>query len=274
MSLQNITPAERLIGKDRIITIAGLTALTLLSWVWLLTGAGADMNSLSMVTFQFPPPVMDGMTMSWSIGYGMLMLTMWWIMMIAMMVPSAAPMILLYGRVARHAQNKGQIEQGVLPTFVFVLGYLTIWFGFSALATAAQWGLERTGLMHHLLMWSTSTALTALLLLAAGLYQLTPLKRVCLEHCRFPADYLSTHWRHGRSGAFKMGITHGAYCLGCCWLLMALLFAGGVMNLVWIAGLAIVVGIEKIAPWGARFSQSLAMFMIGGGIWLLWRGAA
>jgi predicted metal-binding membrane protein len=183
-------------------------------------------------------------------------------------------MILLYGRVARHAQNKGQIEQGVLPTFVFVLGYLTIWFGFSALATAAQWGLERTGLMHHLLMWSTSTTLTALLLLAAGLYQLTPLKRVCLEHCRFPADYLSTHWRHGRSGAFKMGITHGAYCLGCCWLLMALLFAGGVMNLVWIAGLAIIVGLEKIAPWGARFSQSLAVLMIGGGIWLLWRGAA
>lgn len=130
MSLQNITPAERLIGKDRIITIAGLTALTLLSWVWVLAGAGTDMNNFSMVAFQFPPPVLDGMIMAWSPGYAALMLAMWWIMMIAMMIPSAAPMILLYGRVARHAQKKGQMEQGVLPTFVFCAGVSgrMVWF--------------------------------------------------------------------------------------------------------------------------------------------------
>jgi predicted metal-binding membrane protein len=274
MSLQNITPAERLIGKDRIITIAGLATLSLLSWVWVLAGAGTGMNTFSISTFQFPPPVMDGTTMAWSFSYAALMLAMWWIMMIAMMIPSAAPMILLYGRVARHAQRKGQMEEGVLPTFVFVLGYLAAWFGFSALATGAQWGLERAGLVHQMLMWSTSTTLTALLLIAAGLYQLTPLKRACLEHCRSPASYLSAHWRGGRSGAFEMGLTHGTYCLGCCWVLMALLFAGGVMNLVWIAGLTIIVLTEKVIPWGARFGQGLAALMVGGGVWLLLQGAA
>lgn len=273
MTPHDITATERLIGKDRVITIAGLIALTLLSWVWVLTGAGTGMNSVSMSTFQFPPPVMDGMTMAWSPGYAALMVAMWWIMMIAMMVPSAAPMILLYGRVARHAQKKGQMEDGVLPTFIFVLGYLAVWLGFSALATGAQWGLERAGFMHQMLMWSTNTTLTALLLIAAGLYQLTPLKLSCLEHCRSPAGYLSAHWRSGRSGAFSMGLTHGTFCLGCCWVLMALLFAGGVMNLVWIAGLALIVLAEKVAPWGIRFGQALAIIMVGGGVWLMLQGA-
>jgi predicted metal-binding membrane protein len=274
MSSADITKAERLIGKDRIITIAGLAVLTLLSWIWVLTGAGTGMSTVSMSTFKFPPPIMDGMTMAWSPGYAALMLAMWWIMMIAMMVPSAAPMILLYGRVSRHAQKKGQMAQGVLPTFVFVLGYLAAWLGFSALATGTQWGLERAGLMQQMLMWSTNTTLTGLLLIGAGLYQLTPLKHACLEHCRSPAGYLSEHWRDGRSGAFQMGLTHGTYCLGCCWVLMALLFAGGVMNLVWIAGIAIIVLIEKVAPLGARFGQGLAALMVGGGLWLLLQGAA
>jgi predicted metal-binding membrane protein len=274
MSLQNITLAEHIVRKDRIITIAGLAALTLLSWLWVLIGAGTGMGTISMSTFQFPPPVMVGMTMAWSPGYAVLMLAMWWIMMIAMMIPSAAPIILLYGRVSRHARKKGQMEDSALPTFVFVLGYLAAWLCFSVLATEIQWSLERAGLMHRMLMWSTSTALTALLLIAAGLYQLTPLKHACLEHCRSPAGYLSRNWRNGRYGVFQMGLKHGTYCLGCCWVLMALLFAGGVMNLVWIAGLAIVVLIEKIVPWGAGFGQGLAAIMVGGGVWLLLQGAA
>jgi predicted metal-binding membrane protein len=251
MTAQNITAAEHIVAKDRIITIAALAVLTLLSWIWVLSGAGTGMSAVSMSTFKFPPPVMDGMTMAWSPGYAALMLAMWWIMMIAMMVPSAAPMILLYGRVSRHAQKKGQMAQGVLPTFVFVLGYLAAWLGFSALATGAQWGLEHAGLVHQMLMWSTSTTLTGLLLIAAGAYQLTPLKQACLEHCRSPAGYLSEHWRDGRSDAFQMGLTHGTYCLGCCWVL-----------------------IEKVAPGGARFGQGLAALMVGGGLWLLLQGAA
>lgn len=274
MSLQKITVAERLIAKDRIITIAGLVALSLLAWVWIITGAGTGMNVITMSTFTFPPSAMDASTLSWSPLYGVLMLTMWWVMMIAMMVPSAAPMVLLYGRVARHARKRDQMEGGALPASVFVLGYLLAWLGFSALATGAQWGLERAGLMHQMLMWSTSTTLTALLIITAGLYQLTPLKRACLEHCRSPAEYLSKHWRDGRSGAFTMGLNHGVYCLGCCWMLMVLLFAGGIMNLVWIAGLAIIVLIEKVTSWGARFSQGMAVLLIGGGVWVFLQGAA
>jgi predicted metal-binding membrane protein len=251
LTARHITSTERFIGKDCLITVAGLTALTLLSWGWILAGVESGMSTLNMSTFQFPPPVMDGMTMAWSPGYGALMLVMWWIMMIAMIVPSTAPMILLYGRVSRYAQKKGQMDEGVLPTFVFVLGYLIAWLGFSPVATGAQWGLEQAGLMHQMLMWSSSSSmLTGFLMIQAGLYQLTPLKQACFEHCRSPEEYLSAHWRSGRSGAFKMGLTHGAYCLGCFWVLMALLFAGGVMNLVWIAGLGIIVLIEKVTPWG------------------------
>jgi predicted metal-binding membrane protein len=265
---------ERLLARDRAITGGGLALLTLLSWMWVVTGAGTGMSTIAMTTFRFPPPVVDGMAMAWSPGYAVIMVMMWWVMMIAMMIPSAAPMILLYGRVARHAQNKGQMAPGALPTHIFVLGYLAAWLGFSALATATQWGFEKVGLVHQMLMWSTSSTLTGLLLIAAGAYQLTPLKTACLEHCRSPAAWLSWHWRDGRSGAFRMGAVHGAYCLGCCWVLMALLFAGGVMNLVWIAALAIAVLIEKLAPWGAGFGRLLAVVMIGAGAWLLLPGAA
>ena len=274
MSSQSTTVAERLVAKDQTVTVAGLVVLTLLAWFWVLIGAGTGMSTIAMTTFEFPPPARDGMIMAWSLAYAAIMLMMWWIMMIAMMIPSAAPMILLYARVARHAQRRGQMQAGTLPTSAFVGGYLASWFGFSVLATAAQWALERAGVLHQMLMWSTSTTLTGLLLIAAGLYQLTPLKTACLEHCRSPATYLSQHWRDGQWGAFRMGLSHGTYCLGCCVALMALLFAGGVMNLVWIAGLAVFVLIEKLAPRGHQFGKILALFMLGAGVWLLLQQAA
>lgn len=263
---------EHLLKRDSLLVASSLGLLTALSWAWVLLGAGTGMSTLAMTTFQFPPPVMDGVAMSWTPHYALIMLAMWWIMMIAMMIPSAAPMILLYARVARHAQTRGQIPAGTLPTATFVSGYLAAWFAFSALATAAQWLLEKAGLLHAMLMWSTSTTLTGALLLAAGLFQLTPLKKACLEHCRAPADYLSRHWRNGHGGAFRMGAVHGTYCLGCCWALMALLFAGGIMNLVWIAGLTILVLIEKVVPWGARMGQVLAGLLCVSGLWLLAQG--
>jgi len=271
MNAQGITLAERFVAKDQVITIAGLALLTLLAWFWVLIGAGTGMSTLAMTTFEFPPPVRAGMVVAWTPLYAAIMFAMWWVMMIAMMIPSAAPMILLYARVARHAQRRGQMEAGILPTSAFVSGYLASWFGFSVIATAAQWALERAGLVHQMLMWSTNSTLTGILLLAAGLYQLTPLKTACLEHCRSPASYLSRHWHDGRWGAFRMGLSHGTYCLGCCVALMALLFAGGVMNLVWIAGLAVVVLIEKVAPWGGRFAQVLSIVMVAAGAWLLLR---
>ena len=269
MASPRITTAERLIRNDRAIMGAGLVSLTILAWGWVLAGAGTGMNTIAMTTWVFPPPAAPGMTTAWGVGYWAIMLAMWWVMMIAMMIPSAAPMILLYARVARRAQAKGQLPPGALPTAVFLAGYLAIWLVFSAVATLAQWLLEQTGLVHQMLMWSTSATLTALLLIAAGLYQFTPLKTACLEHCRSPMEFLSRSWRDRGPGAFRMGVSHGTWCVGCCWAMMALLFAGGVMNLVWIAGLAVAVLAEKLAPWGARFGSVLGLAMTSAGAWLL-----
>ena len=188
--------------------------------------------------------------------------------MIAMMIPSATPTILLYGHVYRHEQRQGKLPARSVPTFVFVLGYLLSWAAFSGAATGLQWGLERVALIHQMMMWSINPIFTAALLIAAGLYQLTPLKTVCLEHCRSPAQYLAQHFRPGAAGAFRLGWRHGAYCLGCCWFLMALLFAGGIMNLVWIAGLAVYVLIEKVAPNGQLIARMAGAAMVLVGLWV------
>lgn len=260
---------ERGLGHDRRITLFALALLTALAWLWLLTGAGTGMSSAAMTTFSFPPPMRPAMAMAWSPSYWVVMFFMWWIMMIAMMTPSAAPMVLLHARVTRHAQRRGRMPEGPIPTAAFYLGYLAVWAGFSALATLAQFALERVGLMHGMLMWSSSRTLSGGLLLAAGLYQLSPFKRVCLEHCRAPAEFLSAHWRQGRAGAFRMGLTHGAYCLGCCVVLMALLFVGGTMNLVWIAGLTLLVLVEKIVPGGGQVARAAGLAMCVAGLALL-----
>ena len=254
---------ETLLRRERAIIWSALAILTTLAWLWVFLGAGTGMSTIAMSTWQFPPP-RPSMMMSgdWSPVYWLTMLLMWWVMMIAMMVPSAAPMILLYARVVRHGQTRGQIPDAVAPTAVFTAGYLICWLGFSALATALQFALERSGLVHGMMMWSTDRWLTAGLLIGAGLYQLSPLKTACLAQCRSPAEFLARHWRPGRLGAFQLGIVHGAYCLGCCWALMLLLFAGGIMNLVWIAGLAILVLIEKLAPFGAVLTKPIAVLLL------------
>ncbi|GAB5375826.1 MAG: DUF2182 domain-containing protein [Acuticoccus sp.] len=260
---------EKGLLRDRLIMVLGLLALTLLAWAYLLTGAGTGMSVRAMTTWSFPPPMRPAMAMAWSPAYWLIMFLMWWIMMIAMMTPSAAPMVLLHARVSRHQQARGRMAVAPVPTAAFFFGYLAAWAGFSALATVAQWSLERAGLVHGMLMWSSNRTLSAGLLLAAGIYQLSPWKRVCLEHCRSPAEYLSRHWRPGDLGAFRMGLTHGAYCLGCCWVLMALLFVGGTMNLVWIAGLGALVLGEKLLPFGSRLAQGLGVVMIVAGAALL-----
>jgi predicted metal-binding membrane protein len=180
---------------------------------------------------------------------------MWWIMMIAMMTPSAAPTILLFARVHRHSATGAQAAGGAAPTGWFAAGYLAAWLVFSAAATVLTFVLQRFDLVTATLMGSQSRWLSGSLLIAAGLYQLSPLKDRCLAHCRSPAAFLSQHWRAGIGGAFRLGLLHGAYCVGCCWLLMALLFVGGVMNLIWIAALALIVLIEKLAPGGRWLSR-------------------
>lgn len=259
---------EALLRRECLIVLAGLLLITVLAGWWVAIGAGTGMSTLAMTTWRFPPPVHAAMVESWSVGHALVMFFMWWIMMIAMMTPSASPMILLYGRAYRHEQRQGKLPAGVVPTFVFVLGYLLSWAAFSAVATGLQWGLERVGLIHQMMMWSINPIFTAALLIAAGLYQLTPLKGACLEHCRSPAQYLAQHFQSGAAGALRLGWKHGAYCLGCCWFLMALLFAGGIMNLVWIAGLAIYILVEKVAPQGQLIARVAGALMVLVGLWV------
>ena len=266
-----ITTVEALLRRERLIVLCGLIFITILSWCWLLNGAGMGMSVTAMTAWSFPPPIPPSMSHDWSLQYAIVMFLMWWIMMIAMMTPSAAPLILLYGHAYRHEQRLGRLHTAVTPTLFLAVGYLLAWMGFSILAAGLQWGLERAGLVHAMLMWSMSPVLSASLLVAAGVYQFTPLKKVCLEHCRSPAHFIAENFKPGKAGALRLGLKHGYFCLGCCWFLMGLLFVGGVMNLLWIAGLAILVLLEKIRPQGQRIARVAGVVMIIAGIWIFVR---
>jgi predicted metal-binding membrane protein len=217
----------------------------ILAWGWLLLGAGIEMAQMDMGGGEIML-----MAPEWSISYAALIFLMWAIMMMAMMLPSAAPAILLAAALMR--QRGGNHIYG--PTGFFVLGYLVIWFSFSLVATALQWGLDRVGLLSEDMALSGAT-LVGLLLIAAGLYQWTPLKQACLIECRSPFEHLTKYWRKGAFGPVLAGAGHGLFCLGCCWMLMALLFVVGLMNVLWIAALALLVLIEKVLPIGPRVSR-------------------
>jgi predicted metal-binding membrane protein len=221
--------------------LAGLVGVVALGWAYLLAGAGMDMGMVGMAMAPMP----------WTPSYALLMFAMWSIMMIAMMLPSAAPMVLLFTTIKRKHEASSTPAVGA---GTFVAGYLVVWAAFSLAATLAQWGLERTGLVSMAVTSGSATFIGAILL-CAGLYQLTPLKTACLRFCQSPVLFLSSHWRGGAVGACRMGVVHGAYCLGCCWFLMALLFVGGVMNLIWVAGIAIYVALEKMLPVGPWLSR-------------------
>ena len=263
-ALQSI---EGVIARQRAIVAGSLAIVTALAWAYLIVGAGTGMSPLSMTTWHFPPveAKLFGPAV-WDWRYGLMMTVMWFVMMVAMMVPSAAPMIMMYTRVHIQGQRQGQVAGAQIPTTSFAVGYLTCWLGFSIAATVMQWSLERAGLIDGMWMWSLNRTFTAALLIAAGLYQLSPLKNVCLAACRSPAAFLAGKFKADATGAFVLGLSHGAYCLGCCWPLMLLLFAGGVMNLVWIAGLTALVLIEKLMPFGARLSMPIAVALIAGGL--------
>ena len=260
--------------------IGGLILITVLAWIYLFAGAGTGMSLWAMSRLGLSPGIPDGghasMAMQhvagpagWTAIYWILMVLMWWIMMIAMMVPSAAPTILLYARAHRHGQNKGRLAPGAVPASVFAAGYLAAWLGFSILATVLQYMLVQTDLLSGRMMWSLDPWLSSAVLLAAGVYQLTPLKQTCLRHCRQPAAFLAGHWRAGRWGAFVMGCDAGAFCVMCCWALMALLFVGGIMNVLWIAGLTIFVLIEKVLPKGEWFARAAGVACLLAGSWVV-----
>ena len=241
------TGAERLARKDRTIVLAGLAVLALLAWAWLASGAGTEPDMAGMAGMAAP---------SLSI-----VIAMWWVMMIAMMLPSAAPAILLYGRVRRHRGS----DPAIGSSWLFVLGYLLAWLGFSLIAAGAQWALVEARQVDAMALRLTRPVWAGALLIAAGLYQLSPLKLACLRQCRSPAQFISRHWRPGAAGALRLGLLHGAYCVGCCWLLMALLFVGGAMNLALVAALAALVAVEKVARVGPVAARVIGVALILGG---------
>ena len=255
---------EAVLRRERPVIAAGLAAVAALAWVYLWRGAGMGMSAIDMTTLSLFPhrqaDVMGEMDSTWPV-----IVAMWWVMMIAMMTPSAAPLVLLYGLVLRRHAAPG--HSAYLPSLLLLAGYLVVWLAFAVAAAALQKALQPAGLLSAMMLSSKSAALSAAVLAAAGLYQLSDFKHTCLAQCRDPVRFLTEHWRPGRFGSFVLGVRHGAYCVGCCWMLMALLFVGGVMNLIWIAMLTLVVLVEKLAPAGATIGK------LSGGLLIVWAGA-
>jgi predicted metal-binding membrane protein len=260
-------PLESVLRRDRMIVGGALAVMVLLSWTYILTGAGTGMAALPMsglpTAMRMSSPIAVLQPVPWTVGYSSVIFVMWWLMMIAMMLPSAVPMILLFAALSRNQRDAGDTY---METGLFGSGYLAVWGGFSVIAAILQWQLDGVALLSPMML-TTSIATGALLLIGAGVWQFTPLKHACLRHCRSPADFLTHHWRKGRAGALYTGMRHGAYCLGCCWMMMLLLFYGGIMNIYWIAGLSMLVLVEKVTPLRYRVSNLVGVtLIIWGGI--------
>jgi predicted metal-binding membrane protein len=244
--------------RDRVIIWSCLVLLTALAWAYLvhldrqMSGAMAHDRMMAEM----------GMTMDmpWGVADVFFTFAMWAVMMVAMMTGSAAPVLLLFA--AMHTGRGAPRTPRVV--FAFGAGYLLVWTAFSGGAALAQWALHQAAMLSPA-MTTSSARLSGAILMAAGVYQLTPFKGACLTHCRSPLGFLMSHWREGTAGALRMGIEHGAYCLGCCWALMGVLFVVGVMNLVWVAAMAMFVLVEKIGPWGALVVRAAGVAMIAAG---------
>lgn len=249
------------LGRDRAIVLGGLAGVVACAWLYLfyladgMSGGMAESGQSAMAMVHAQP---------WDAGDTLAMMVMWVVMMVGMMLPSAAPMILLYAGISRKHRAAGRPYPSAA---VFTGGYMAAWTGFSVAATAVQWALHGLLLLSPM-MTTTSPLLGAGVLVGAGLYQFTPLKGACLRHCRSPLAFLMTRWRDGSRGAFLMGLEHGAYCLGCCWVLMLVLFVVGVMNLLWVAAITLFVLLEKLAPRGDRWSHlaGIALMAAGAGV--------
>ena len=234
--MSNSTPLEYLLKKDRFIIITGLVLISILSWLYIIY-LYRQMVVMDMSAIFFAMP----MTQHWTIIDFALLFLMWFVMMIAMMTPSVSPLILIFAMVNR---KKKQQQNPFVHTWYLLAGYFLVWGGFSLLATLLQWFLQQVSLLNPE-MKTTSKIFGGTVLVAAGIFQFTSLKQTCLNHCRTPIDFIHRNWKEGKQGALKMGIENGTYCLGCCWVLMVLLFFSGIMNLLWIALIALFVLIEK-----------------------------
>jgi len=235
---------------------SALAAVIVAAWTYLLRGDGMKMAMMDMGDGLMMPMPPD-----WSVAYAALIFTMWVVMMVAMMLPSAAPTILLVSNLASDRTANPTLVPAT--AMLFATGYLLVWCGFSLAATLLQWGLDEARLFSETMALGNWTSVGAVFV-AAGIYEWTPLKDACLRHCRSPGEFLLRHWRRGAQGAVLTGMRHGVFCLGCCWLLMGLLFVGGLMNLAWVAGVAVLVLLEKTIPWGGE------MRVLTGTLFIYW----
>ena len=253
------TLVEAALGSQRIAAGVLFVAVPVACWAWIVTLA-RDMYGPMTGASRWM------MTPSWDAAHVFLLWTMWAVMMIGMMLPTAVPAILLYGAAVR--RRHGQDAAGRI--YALSAGYVTTWALFSVLATAFQRGLSALLLLSPM-MEVTSPQMGGLLVLVAGAYQLTPLKRACLKACQSPLGFVMSRWRDGVRGAFRLGLEHGLYCLGCCWAVMLLLFAGGVMNLAVIGALTVFVVFEKLGLLGRYGARLSGVLLIAAGCWILLR---
>lgn len=257
------TPLETALRHDRAVVSAALAGIAVVAWLYMIREAWA-MNATGVCHCA-------GMAMSgpdvkpWSVSAILPLFLMWAEMMVAMMIPSAAPMILTFAMVNRKRREQ---ERPFVPTGIFALGYLVAWSAFSLVAALAQWALHGAALLTPM-MESSSPLFGGGLLLVAGIFQWTPWKHACLNHCRSPLQFLLGDWREGPGGALAMGIRHGAFCAGCCWMLMALLFVAGVMNMLWVAAISILVLLEKVAPQSWHLRHVAGVVLVGWGAWMI-----
>jgi predicted metal-binding membrane protein len=258
--MNNSTPLENLLKRDRSVIITGLVLITILSWLYIIyLYRQMVVMDMSAVFFAMP------MTQHWTVTDFALLFLMWLVMMIAMMTPSVSPLILIFAMINR---KKKQQQDPFVYTGYLLAGYFLVWGGFSLLATLLQWLLQQASLLNPG-MKTTSRILGSIILIAAGIFQFSRLKKACLSNCRTPIDFIHRNWKEGKRGALKMGIENGINCLGCCWVLMALLFFSGIMNLLWIALIAVFVLIEKTMPQPKWISSVAGIALITYGIIVL-----
>jgi len=255
------TLLESALRKGRAPALMLLIGLPLVSWMWIVVMARDMYGPMTGASAWM-------MTATWDAWHLLLLWTMWAVMMVGMMLPSASPMLLSYGGLARRSATEASAASRL--TYAFAAGYLVVWALFSIGATVLQ-RLLATLLFVSSMMVVTRPAVGATLLLIAGVYQLTPIKLACLRSCQSPLGFLMSRWRAGMAGAFRMGVEHGALCVGCCWALMLLLFAGGVMNLAVIAALTALVAFEKLTAFGAHGARISGVLLIGVALWMLGR---
>lgn len=243
---------------DKALAIAGLVGVIACAWAYLVP------TSLDMYG-RMQGAAAWMMEATWDPAYFLLIFAMWAVMMVAMMLPSALPTILIFHRAVR---NDPKVRSPSRHMFAFVAGYSLAWCGFSIAATLLQWGLAQAALLSPMMV-SASPWLGGAILIVAGVYQWTPIKTACLRHCRSPLGFLAEHWQPGMPGALRLGLHHGLYCVGCCWALMLLLFVGGVMSLLWIGAITAFVVLEKLAPYGAQGGRLSGIGLVLAGAWVL-----